>query len=87
MAYVDHMSGAQIAAQTAYSRATAGNLIADAFLNGITRVRGWLAARQTARELRKLQLLSPHLLRDIGVDAPDVPARMPTNYFELGPRL
>ena len=32
MAYVDHMSGAQIAAQTAYSQATAGNLIAGAAL-------------------------------------------------------
>lgn len=84
MAYVDHMSGAQIAAQTAYSQATAGNLIADAFLNYIARVRDWLAARKTAREL---QSLSPHLLQDIGVDASDIPTRLPASFMEVHPRI
>lgn len=84
MAYIDHMSGAQIAAQTAYSQATAGNLIAGAILDSITHVRAWLNARKLARELR---LLSPHQLKDIGLDASDVPARAPASFIGLNPRI
>ncbi len=84
MAYVDNMSGAQIAAQTAYSQATAGNLIAGALLDSMARLRTWLNARKATRELR---LLSPHQLKDIGLDASDVPARAPASFIGLNPRI
>ncbi len=84
MAYVDHMSGAQIAAQTAYSQATAGNLIAGAVLNGIALVRRWLSARRTMKQLR---LLDAHLLKDIGLDTTDVPAKAPASFIGLHPRI
>ena len=84
MAYVDHMSGAQIAAQTAYSQATAGNLIAGAALDGIALVRRWLSARRTLKQLR---LLDAHLLKDIGLDKTDVPEQAPASFIGLHPRI
>ena len=84
MAYVDNMSGAQIAAHTAYSQATAGNLIAGALLDGFARVRSWLSARKAMRELR---LLDAHLLNDIGLDRSDVPAQTPPSFIGLNPRI
>lgn len=84
MAYVDQMSGAQIAAQAAYSQATAGNLIAGAILDGVTQIRHWLSARKAMRELR---LLDAHLLKDIGLDASDVPAQTPASFIGLNPRI
>lgn len=84
MAYVDHMSGAQIAAQTAYSQATAGNLIAGAVLDGVALVRRWLSAQRTMKQLR---LLDAHLLKDIGLDKTDVPAQAPASFIGLHPRI
>lgn len=84
MAYVDHMSGAQIAAHTAYSQALAGNLIAGAILDGIRQVRLWLSARKAMRELR---LLDAHLLKDIGLDATDIPAKAPSSIIGMSPRI
>ena len=84
MAYIDHMSGAQIAAHTAYSQATAGNLIAGAILDGFALVQRWLDARKALRELR---LLSEHQLKDIGLDKSDVPAEAPASFIGLNPRI
>ncbi len=84
MAYVDQLSGAQIAAHTAYSQATAGNLIAGALLDGFARLRSWLSARKATRELR---LLDAHLLKDIGLDETDIPARAPASFIGLNPRI
>ena len=84
MAYIDNMSGAQIAAHAAYSQATAGNLIAGALLDGFARVRGWLSARKAMRELR---LLDEHMLNDIGLDQSDLPARAPASFIGLNPRI
>ena len=84
MAYIDHMSGAQIAAHTAYSQATAGNLIAGAILDGITLVRRWIEARKALREIR---LLTEHQLKDIGLDKSDIPAEAPPSFIGLNPRI
>ncbi|MCP5084174.1 MAG: DUF1127 domain-containing protein [Alphaproteobacteria bacterium] len=84
MAYVDQLSGAQIAAHAAYSQATAGNLIAGALLDGFALLRGWLSTRKATRELR---LLDAHLLNDIGLDKSDIPAQAPASFIGLNPRI
>ena len=84
MAYADQLSGAQIAAHAAYSQATAGNLVAEAVINGAALVRNWLSARKAKRELG---LLSNHLLRDIGLKAEDVRPLRHEEIFGMRPQI
>ncbi|MCF4166933.1 hypothetical protein L2U69_14870 [Zavarzinia compransoris] len=41
----------------------------------------WRERRRVGRELRRLAATSPHLLTDIGLDAPLAPAGRPSVYF------